>query len=195
MNLPTLRLPAHTERLVLRYFTQADFDGYAAYHQQAEVYRYLYAAPPNAENLQQDFAERLTPRLNRNDDVLHLAVVRQSDGVLLGEVLLKLASQPALQGEIGYIFNPSFAGQGYATEAVAKMLDLGFGACGFHRIFARLDAANQGSVGVVERLKLRREAHLIQNDRFNGLWGDEYIYALLATEWQQLRCDSGYLSR
>ena len=54
---------------------------------------------------------------------------------------------------------------------------------GFHRIFARLDAANQGSVGVVERLGLRREAHLIENDQFNGQWGDEYIYALLAREW------------
>jgi RimJ/RimL family protein N-acetyltransferase len=30
---------------------------------------------------------------------------------------------------------------------------------------------------------LRREAHLIENDQFNGQWGDEYIYALLAREW------------
>ena len=29
----------------------------------------------------------------------------------------------------------------------------------------------------------RREAHLIENDRFNGVWGDEYIYALLEREW------------
>jgi len=30
---------------------------------------------------------------------------------------------------------------------------------------------------------MRREAHLIQNDCFNGVWGDEFIYAVLTAEW------------
>jgi len=65
------------------------------------------------------------------------------------------------------------------------MLDIGFSEYGFHRIFARLDPLNKGSVGVVERLHFRREAHLLQNDRFNGVWGDEFIYALLKSEWEE----------
>ncbi|WP_306770606.1 GNAT family N-acetyltransferase [Pantoea sp. 18069] len=84
-----------------------------------------------------------------------------------------------MQAEVGYIFHPDFACKGYATEAVGAMLGLGFEALDCHRIFARLDALNAGSVGVVERLRMRREAHLIQNDRFEGVWGDEYIYAML----------------
>ncbi len=51
------------------------------------------------------------------------------------------------------------------------VLDLGFFQLNFHRIFARLDPLNAGSVGVVERLGMRREAHLIQNDLFNGAMG------------------------
>jgi RimJ/RimL family protein N-acetyltransferase len=31
---------------------------------------------------------------------------------------------------------------------------------------------------------MRKEAHLIQNDRFNDTWGDEFIYAMLKSEWQ-----------
>lgn len=65
------------------------------------------------------------------------------------------------------------------------MLERGFSEVGCHRIFARLDAANRGSIGVVERLGMRKEAHLRQNDRFNGEWGDEFIYALLNEEWQR----------
>lgn len=102
---------------------------------------------------------------------------------VLGEVLLKVASVQALQLEVGYIFNPRHAGQGYAAEAVQAMLGWGFDGLGAHRIFARLDALNTASVKVVERLGLRREAHLRQNDRFNGVWGDEYVYALLRAEW------------
>ncbi len=109
----------------------------------------------------------------------------KESGELIGEVLLKLASSAALQGEIGYIFNPVYAGKGYAAEAVRSVLERGFTDVGFHRIFARLDAANRGSIGVVERLGMRKEAHLRQNDRFDGQWGDELIYALLKQEWPQ----------
>ncbi|MDP1340746.1 GNAT family N-acetyltransferase, partial [Klebsiella variicola] len=80
---------------------------------------------------------------------------------------LRLASKAALQAEIGYIFNPAFAGQGYAAEAVRALVGVCFSRRGLHRLSARLDTDNQGSIGLVERLRFRREAHLIQNDRFN----------------------------
>ncbi|MCS4294296.1 RimJ/RimL family protein N-acetyltransferase [Comamonas sp. BIGb0152] len=172
-------------RLQLRAFVPGDFETYARYHRQPAVYRYLYTeAPQEPAVLQAQFVRDALPqRLAQDGDTRRYAVVRSSDGCLLGETLLKLASAAARQAELGYIFDPAHGGQGYATEAVALTLAQGFGPLGFHRIFARLDAANQGSVGVVERLGMRREAHLIENDQFNGQWGDEYIYALLAREW------------
>ena len=48
MSLPAL--PIETERLSLRAFRPDDFDAYYAYHALPEVYRYLYAAPPSAED-------------------------------------------------------------------------------------------------------------------------------------------------
>ena len=114
-----------------------------------------------------------------------LAVERSQDGSVLGEVLLKVASTAALQGELGYIFDPAHAGAGYATEAAGEMLRAGFEGIGFHRIFARIDTQNHGSVKVAERLGLRREAHFRQNDRHDGRWGDEFVYARLAEEWSQ----------
>jgi RimJ/RimL family protein N-acetyltransferase len=184
MQFQRLDAPLSTDRLILREFRIGDFPDYAAYHSLQEVYRYLYAAPPIGDDLQEQFLKILDAPFEHDSDTYRLAVERKNDKALIGEVLLKLASLDAMQGEVGYIFNPAFAGNGYATEAVAAMIDAGFSSFGFHRIFARLDAANAGSVGVVERLGLRREAHLIQNDRFRDVWGDEYIYAVLATEWK-----------
>ncbi|MDU0341217.1 GNAT family N-acetyltransferase [Bosea rubneri] len=177
-------LPLTTERLALRPFVPGDFSAYAAYHSSQEVYRYLYAAPPEGEEMERQFAKALMPRFESDGDVFRFAVTRRADGALLGETLLKLANRSALQGEVGYIFNPDFAGKGYASEAVSATIEQGFRAFSLHRIFAPLDAGNAPSVGVVERLGLRREAHLIQNDRFDGVWGDEYIYAVLASEWR-----------
>lgn len=190
MKLDDLSPPYATERLTLRPFVREDRDQYTAYHALPEVYRYLYAEAPTGGALNDQFETVLGSRFERDGDVLRFAVVLQEDRVVIGEVLLKMASRDALQGEIGYIFNPAFAGRGYATEAVTAMLRVGFETLEFHRIFARLDASNAGSVGVVERLRLRREAHLIQNDRFNGRWGDEYVYAMLKAEWDERSSDA-----
>lgn len=172
-----------TDRLNLRAFTPDDFAAYAAYHVRSDVYRYLYSAPPNRETLQRQYTSVVRPVFAQEGDVFKLAVVIKETGQLVGEVLLKFANENALQGEVGYIFDPTYAGKGYATEATRAIIDYGFTHLGLHRIFARLDTANRGSIGVVERLKLRREAHFIENDRFSGIWGDEFVYAVLSHEW------------
>lgn len=184
MNAQTC-LPLVSERLVLRPFEPSDRPDYDAYHAQPKVYRFLYTPVPEGDVLAEQFAATMSTRLEQDGDTLQLAVIRRDGSTLVGEVHLKMANGAALQGEVGYIFNPTYAGAGYATEAVRMMLGFGFRQCGFHRIFARLDPLNAGSVGVVERLGFRREAHLLQNDRFNGTWGDEFIYALLKAEWEE----------
>ncbi|WP_067221145.1 GNAT family N-acetyltransferase [Stappia indica] len=185
MPLALPALPLRTARLILRPLEERDFGTYAAYHGRRDVYRFLYSFPPEAQALRQQFDRACQPDLSQDGATTTLAVERSEDGVVLGEVLLKAASTAALQGELGYIFDPAHAGGGYATEAAAEMLRAGFEEIGFHRIFARIDADNHGSVKVAERLGLRREAHFRQNDRHDGRWGDEFVYALLAEEWSQ----------
>ena len=187
--------PRHeTDRLVMRPFADSDWHHYAAYRSRPDVYAFLYATAPTGDALRAKFDRALDARFEADGDAYRLAVALKADGAVVGEVVLKIASRDALQGEVGYVFNPVYAGKGYATEAVTALLQIGFETIGFHRIFARLDSANARSVGVVERLGLRREAHLIQNDRFNGKWGDEYIYAMLQCEWTQ-RASQGHALR
>jgi len=59
--------------------------------------------------------------------------------------------------EIGYVFNPSSGGRGYATEAVAMMLRLGFEEFGLHRIVARIDERNEPPVKLAPRVGIRQE--------------------------------------
>lgn len=178
-----------TERLVLRPFQPADFSAYAAYHIRTDVYRFLYSSPPDRDTLKRSFTSVIRPVFAKQGDEFKLAVVTKESGHLVGEVLLKFANEYALQGEVGYIFDPTYAGKGFATEATRAIIDYGFNHLGLHRIFARLDTSNSGSIGVVERLKLRREAHFIDNDRFNGVWGSEFVYAILHNEWRALQAD------
>jgi RimJ/RimL family protein N-acetyltransferase len=110
-------------------------------------------------------------------------VVLPETGQPIGDVQLTWTSREHRQGEIGYIIHPDHTGNGYATEAAGLMLRLGFEGLGLHRIEGRLDARNQASARVLERLGMRREGCLEHARFVRGEWTDELIYAILEHEW------------
>jgi RimJ/RimL family protein N-acetyltransferase len=174
-----------TERLVLRSFTPDDLDDVYAYQRLDEVARYLLRPTLTREQCEQSLARRAVGTAWTEDgDDLVLAVCRADVPGVVGEVILKVASAHARQAEIGWIFNPAYGGRGYASEAARATASLAFDQLGVHRLFARLDALNTGSVRVCERLGMRREAHLIEHHLDGDRWGDEYVYATLARGWK-----------
>ena len=184
--MPTIPLPVTTERLTLRLFTAADVDDMAAYQGLDEVARYLYR-PPRSRQECAEVIERASAgsRWEADGDALVLAVARRDEPGVVGEVVLRLQSAAARQVEIGWVLNPAHQGRGYATEAAAAAAALAFDHLGAHRLFARLDVENTGSVRVCERLRMRREAHLVENDvDLAGRWGSEYVYAILEDEFR-----------
>ncbi|MER8188403.1 GNAT family protein [Kitasatospora sp. NPDC094015] len=181
----TLSLPFSTERLLLRLFTPDDLDDLHAYQGHPEVARHLYRPPLTREQCMQNLTRRAAGTAWSDDgDNLVLAVCPAGEAKVVGEVVLKLESARAGQVEIGWIFNPAYGGRGYATEAARAIATLAFAELGAHRLFARLDVLNTASVRVCERLGMRREAHLVENDLDDGRWGSEYVYATLAREWK-----------
>lgn len=83
--------------------------------------------------------------------------------------------------------DPAFQGRGYATEAVARMLEHLFDEKGLHRVSAECDTRNGASARLLEHLGFRREAHLRSSTWSKGEWCDDYLYALLADEWSRVR--------
>ncbi|MDQ3238409.1 MAG: GNAT family N-acetyltransferase, partial [Actinomycetota bacterium] len=57
----------------------------------------------------------------------------------------------------------------------------------FHRLVAITDQENEPSFGLLERLGFRREGSFAQNAWFKGGWTDEYLYAILRSEWLERR--------
>ena len=73
--------------------------------------------------------------------------------------------------------------------AALAVLAFGFQAMGMHRIYARTGKQNRGSWRLMERLGMRREAHLRQSQKVKGEWDDEFIYAMIVDEWQEKQQD------
>jgi RimJ/RimL family protein N-acetyltransferase len=181
----TPELPIRTERLLLRLYTEDDLDDVCDIQSRPDVARYLYWGPRDRNQSRGSLAMKIaSAKLQAEGDDLTLAVVLPETGKIIGDVLLMWVSREHRQGEIGYIFHPDHAGHGYATEAARVMLRIGFEGLGLHRIIGRLDARNTASARVLERLGMRREAHLVQNEVVKGEWTDEMIYAILGEEWR-----------
>src|SRR5690606_7276538 len=106
-------------------------------------------------------------------------------GALVGDVNLVWTSREHRQGEIGFVLHPAHHGLGFASEAGAVMLRLGFEGLGLHRIVGRCDGRNLASARVMEKLGMRREAHFRENEIVKGEWSDEIVYAMLSTEWRR----------
>jgi RimJ/RimL family protein N-acetyltransferase len=104
---------------------------------------------------------------------------------VIGDVSLTVGEHR--QGEIGFILHPDHQGRGYATEAAEALLALAFEHYRLHRVAGRLEARNAASARVLEKLGMRREAHLIENEWVKGEWQSELVYALLAREWRAPR--------
>jgi RimJ/RimL family protein N-acetyltransferase len=177
--------PIATERLHLRPFAPGDLDALLAIHGDPDVVRYTYFEVRDRDELRGVLAEKQRRDvLAKEGDALNLAAVVAATGELVGDMSLFWRSEEHRQGEVGYILDPSHQGRGYATEATRALLRIGFDDCGFHRICGRLDARNTASARVLERVGMRREAHLLENEYVKGEWTGELVYALLARGWR-----------
>jgi RimJ/RimL family protein N-acetyltransferase len=181
--------PIETERLLLRPLEPADVDAVHAYQSRPEVCRYIPYEPRSREAVAERLAdpEKTRATLEEPGQALDLAIVRKDTGELIGDMLLFWHSAEHRGGEVGYVLHPDHAGHGYATEAAAAMLRLGFEGLGLHRIVARIDARNDASAAVLRRLGLRQEAVLVDNEWFKGGWSTEIDFAILEDEWRGRR--------
>ncbi|SNY65888.1 GNAT family N-acetyltransferase [Paractinoplanes atraurantiacus] len=172
-----------TERLLLRPLSPGDEADVLAYRGRPDVSRYLESEPMAPEEVKPFIAERMNAtRIEKQGDRILLGV--EVDGHVIGDVRLRAGRLEDQQGELGWVFHPGHQGKGYATEAARALVRLGFGELGLHRIWAQLDPRNEASARVCRRLGMRQEAHLVEESRFKGEWGDLAIYALLDREWQ-----------
>lgn len=180
----TLTEPLATKRLVIRPFREADVDDVVVMESDPEVIRYLYWEERGREEVLAATRERMRlVSLQRDDDVVVLAVERREDARVIGAMSLWLRSVEHAQGEFGFVFAADCHGKGYARESSEAVLSLAFTQLDLHRVYARTDARNDPSAALMRRLGMRQEAHFVHNERFKGQWGDELVFAVLAEEW------------
>jgi len=182
-SIADLTWPKTTERLSLRPAEQRDARPTFAFRTLPEISHWLTNHPQDLHEWESGFAERSGSTL-----------IVEKDGVVIGDLYLNVQdpwSQAEVRDqaagtvvEIGYVLDPAYAGQGYATEAVREELRICFEDLGVRRVIAQCFADNEPSWKLMERVGMRREQHTIKDSLHrNGEWLDGMMYAILAEEW------------
>ena len=175
-----------TARLVLRRFLPEDGDALFDYLSDADVVKYEPYDVLSKEQCRQE-------AIRRSETPAFWAVCLKENDKLIGNVYFEQQQPPEdLAWELGYVFNKRYQGQGYATESCRAILDYAIKFLQARRVIAACNPLNTASWRLLERLRLRREGHLLKNVYFhrdslgNPLWQDTYVYAILAVEWDTL---------
>jgi len=176
-----------TDRLILREFTDEDWRPIHEMERDPAVVRYL-TKEPQTEADAQDYvagivmAAVVIPRM-----VYDFAVTVRGDGRYIGRCGMKREDGDPQTAMLWYVIAPAHQGRGYAAEAARAVTAFAFDQLDLHRVYADIDPRNQASARVVEKLGMRREAHLVENVWIKGEWCDTWIYAMLDREWRRAR--------
>lgn len=170
-----------TERLRLRRFAPRDVVAFHAYRADDDVARFQSWRDYTLER-----AERFVEELSRAHpgvpgEAFQFAVARLEDDGLVGDCMLAIdASDPPI-AEIGYTLAPAHQGRGYATEALAALLDYAFDVHGVATVRAVTDARNGPSIAVAERIGMRHVATV--RTTFKEEPCEEHTYEMTRAMW------------
>lgn len=141
-----------TERLYLRELQETDFSAISAILQN-EAVMYAWEHAFSTEEVKAWIAENIM-RYKR-DGFSYWAVIIKASNELIGVagILLEKVDNENHIG-IGYIFNNTYWGRGYALEAAFACVDYAFNTLGFNIITAQIRPTNAASIRVAEKLSM-----------------------------------------
>ena len=188
--------PLRTERLVLRPIEAADAADVYEYQRLPEVIRYLPWPERDPTEGFEHTAKRAAGRVLAADADFFvfaatlpgtLSTDDPARDRVIGDFMVRVSSVQHARLELGWVLHPDFQGRGYAREAAGAVLDFVFETLDPHRVEAFLDARNAASAALCERLGMRREATLLEEEYNDGEWQDTAVYGVLRREWAARR--------
>jgi len=173
-----------TERLILRDFVKDDWQRVLDYQSDPRYLRYYEWTERTPEAVQEFVGWFLDHQQQKPRIKFQLAVSLKSNNQLIGNCGIRMDTPNAFQADIGYELDPKHWNHGYATEAAHAIVDFGFSTFGLHRVWSWCVADNLGSAHVLEKLGMRLEGRLRENEYYKGRWWDTLMYGILVDEWE-----------
>ncbi|OOG71598.1 GNAT family N-acetyltransferase [Flavobacterium sp. A45] len=168
-----------TKRFLLRQLNANDADAILSLRSNDEVMKYIprpyLKTKEEALELIAMFDDKIENGIGINWGIYFL----EEPENLLGIIGYYRMKPEHYRAEVGYMIFPEHSGKGIVSEALQKVVEYGFKEMKLHSIEAVLDPENKGSEKVLLKNGFTKEAHLIENEYYEGRFLDTMIYSLL----------------
>ena len=168
-------------RMAFREFHAEDFEQVQAFAANPKTSLHQAWGPNSAQDTQ-EFLKLATSQLFEQNRVeFNVAVVTKSDGKIIGSGRILLSSHS--EANVGYSLNPDIWGQGYGTETARGLVTASFNQMNARRVVATVGSKNIGSIRVLEKIGMLREAFYEKDVQLRDRWRDSDLYAVSREEF------------
>lgn len=174
-----------TPRLLIRPLSIRDASDFFAYRSDPEVTKFQSFHSSTLEDAQNLIRSMEGRNSWKKGEWLQLAIEHLADKKVVGDLGIKPEGYDERVVEVGITLSKPYQGQGIAKEAMGVVIQALFEKHAAHRVLCYIDVENAPSVAMFESLGFRREGLTIQSFCNKGVWRDEYLYAVLSSEWKQ----------
>jgi [ribosomal protein S5]-alanine N-acetyltransferase len=167
-----------TERLLLRRIDAIDVNEIFTLRSNPETMKYI---PRPLAKTTEDALEHIAiidAKIETNEGI-NWAITLKGDPKLIGLIGHYRIKPEHFRAEIGYMLLPEFNGKGIITEAIKEVVNYGFKVMQLHSIEAIIAPENFGSEKVLQKNGFVKEAHLKENEFYEGRFLDTVIYSIL----------------
>lgn len=173
-----------TERLLLRRINQNDVEEVLALRGNPETMKYI--PRPLAKTKEEALVHiaMIEEKIENNTGINWGITIKGSNKIIgiIGHYRIQPENHRA---EIGYMSLPKYNGKGYITEAIKAVVEYGFEQMNLHSIEAVINPGNKASERVLQKNGFVKEAHILENELWEGKFWDTVIYSLLKRNFKK----------
>ena len=173
-----------TERLLLRRIDTNDVDEILALRGNPVTMKYI---PRPLAKSKEEALEHIAMIENKivTNSGINWGITIKGNPKIIGIIGHYKISTENHRAEIGYMALPETNGKGYMSEAIKAVLTYGFEQLDLHSVEAIIDPENKASERVLQKNGFVKEAHILENELWEGKFWDTVIYSLLRRNFKK----------
>ncbi|WP_445454816.1 GNAT family N-acetyltransferase [Flavobacterium sp. 25HG05S-40] len=173
-----------TERLLLRRIDTNDVDEILALRGNPETMKYIPRPLAKSKEEALEHIAMIEDKIVANSGI-NWGITIKGNPKIIGIIGHYKISTENHRAEIGYMSLPETNGKGYMTEALKAVLTYGFEQLALHSVEAIIDPENIASEKVLQKNGFVKEAHILENELWEGKFLNTVIYSLLRRNFKK----------
>lgn len=167
-----------TERLQLRRVAKEDVNEIFELRSNEQTMKYIPRPLAKTKEDALGHIAMIDEKIENNEGI-NWAITLKNSPKLIGIIGHYRIKPEHYRAEMGYMLLPEYHGKGIITEAIKEVIKYGFEIMKLHSIEAIIDPENFASAKVLQKNGFVKEAHLKENEFYEGRFLDTVIYSIL----------------